>query len=341
MAQDLFSEMAAARQIIELLRSHVEGDDERFRTAALQMAANEARQGHNEFAEEIQKLLASASYELKEQSKQISNAIPFFRAPGELAGLLDVVNPTVGLNNLVLSTELQRRLRRIIKEQSHFGQLREHGLRARQRLLLLGPPGCGKTITAHALAHELGLPLCVVRLDAIFTKFLGETANKLRLVFDAVEKHRAVFLFDEFDSVGLSRGSEHDVGEMRRILNSFLVFIDNMSSHSVVVAASNHPEVLDPALFRRFDEIIEYSMPTPKEIEEVIRCRLATEKTKGIDWLRIVRAASNLSFAEASRMADDAVKERILERKPYLTTDLLLSAIADRKKATPRRRRKK
>ena len=202
----------------------------------------------------------------------------------------------------------------------------------------MGPPGCGKTMTAHALAHELGLPLFIVRLDALFTKFLGETAAKLRQVFDAAEQQRAVFLFDEFDSLGLSRGSQHDVAEMRRVLNSFLVFIDSLRGHSVVVAASNHPEALDPALFRRFDDIIEYSLPTRKELEQLFRQRLAGENTSGLSWSTLLTKSKGLSFAEAARIADDAVKERLIEHKDRLTTELLLAAIADRTKQRQRRK---
>ena len=335
--------MAAARQILELLKSHVAGDEERFRTAALQLAANEARQGHNDVAKEIQRLVEQSNELTRsETGTQAVNSVPFFRPQGDLAGLLEMVEPAVGLNQLVLTPNLEARLRRVVKEQEQIGRLREHNLRPRQRLLLLGPPGCGKSMTAHALAHELGLPLFILRLDALFTKFLGETASKLRQVFEAVEQQRAVFLFDEFDSLGLARGSQHDVAEMRRVLNSFLVFIDNMRGHSLVVAASNHPEALDSALFRRFDDIIEYTMPTREELLQVFRQRLASEDLKGVDWSKILRAAAKLSFAEAVRSADDAVKERLIDQQERLTTHLLLKAITDRYKTSwPGKRPKK
>jgi SpoVK/Ycf46/Vps4 family AAA+-type ATPase len=330
--------MPPARQILEIVRSHVEGDDERFRTAALQLAANEARHGHTEFARQIQQLVEELRRTRFRSDTQNGRSVLFGRPQGELAGLLEVVQPTFGLNHLVLPKPLERRLKRVLKEQKEFGRLREHGLSPRRRILLLGPPGCGKTMTAYALAHELGLPLFVVRLDALFTKYLGETATKLRQVFESAEQQRAVFLFDEFDSLGLARGSQHDVAEMRRVLNSFLVFIDNLRGHSVVVAASNHPEALDSALFRRFDDIIEYSMPSRDELKQLFRQRLAGENTENLEWSKLLTKAKGLSFAEAARIADDAVKERLIEHKDRLTTDLLLSAIADRVKQRRKRR---
>jgi SpoVK/Ycf46/Vps4 family AAA+-type ATPase len=160
----------------------------------------------------------------------------------------------------------------------------------------------------------------------------------LRQVFDSAEQQRAVFLFDEFDSLGLARGSQHDVAEMRRVLNSFLVFIDNLRGHSVVVAASNHPEALDPALFRRFDDIIEYSMPNRHELEQLFRQRLAGENTRPIEWSKVLTQARGLSFAEAARVADDTVKERLIEHKDGITTDVMLAAIADRTKQRRKRR---
>jgi len=331
--------MIPARQILEILRSHVDGDEERFRTAALQLAANEARQGHEEFAHEVKRLVEKSQLtSTSSQSRQAVNSVPFNRPQGDLVGLLDSVQPKIGLNQLVLSSTLEARLRRVVKEQQQYNRINEHGLRPRQKLLLLGPPGCGKTITAHALAHELKLPLYLLRLDALFTKFMGETASKLRLVFDAIERQRAVFLFDEFDSLGLARGAQHYVAEMRRVLNSFLVFIDNMHGNSLVIAASNHPEVLDPALFRRFDDIIEYSMPSRVELLRVFKQSLASENISEVDWPRILKTIGKINFAEAVRIANDAAKEKLIEHLPAINTSLLLKAITERiKKSKPRK----
>lgn len=323
--------MASANQIIEILKSHFSGDDERFRTASLQLAANEARMGHESVAQEIQQVLERAKGSQFDSRLRLSSVA--FNAPNnQLAGLLEAVEPRYGLNSMVLAREIRDRLNRVVKEHRQFNRLHEFDLRPRQRLLLLGPPGCGKTMTAHALAHELSIPLYIVRLDALFTKYLGETASKLRLVFDSVERQRAVFLFDEFDSIGLSRGAQHDVAEMRRVFNSFLVFIDNMRGMSLIIAASNHPEALDPALFRRFDDIVEYSMPTDEEMLALMKRRMMEEPQKRIEWRKVLSLVSGMSFADAERVVDDALKERIIENLPAVTTALLIKTATERKK---------
>jgi len=330
--------MASPQQITALLRSHAADDEERFRAIAMQIAANEAAKGKPEFAAEIRRILeqsgARKAAEVAQHGAQ-SNTVSIIRPQGELAQLIQAVEPSVGLSQIVLSDRLRSRLSRIVREQLHFSRIREHGLRPRQRLLLLGPPGCGKTMTAQALAHDLGLPLFVVRLDALFTKFMGETAAKLRVVFDAIETHRAVFLFDEFDSLGLARGAQHDVAEMRRVLNSLLVFIDNLRGHSLLVAASNHPEALDPALFRRFDDILRYSNPTEKEIEALLRQKLATQLETKFEWRKLVAAGKGLSFAEIARGADEALKEALIEEGASVDTKRVVAALRERAEHIP------
>jgi SpoVK/Ycf46/Vps4 family AAA+-type ATPase len=325
--------MASPQQITALLRSHTAADDERFRAVAMQIAANEAAKGKSEFAAEIKRILGQSSARKAAEAGTTdlqSNSVPFIRLPGEVGQLIQPVEPSVGLAQVVLSEKVRARLSRVVREQLHFSRIREYGLRPRQRILLLGTPGCGKTMTAQALAHDLGLPLFVVRLDALFTKFLGETAAKLRVVFDAIETHRAVFLFDEFDSLGLARGAQHDVAEMRRVLNSLLVFIENLRGHSLLVAASNHPDALDPALFRRFDDILRYSAPTKKEIEALLRQRLATQLETVFEWNKMVAAAKGLSLAEIARAADEALKEALIEEDVHVNTELVVTALRER-----------
>src|SRR5260370_3597717 len=158
-------------------------------------------------------------------------------------------------------------------------------------------------MTASALAGELRLPLFLIRLDGLITKFMGETAAKLRLVFDALQETRGVYLFDEVDALGGSRAQSNDVGEIRRVLNSFLQFLELDQSDSMLIAATNHPQLLDRALFRRFDAVIEYPLPSPEILEAIVRNRLATVRLWAIDWAPGRQAAEGLSHAAATLAA--------------------------------------
>ncbi|MDD5321170.1 MAG: ATP-binding protein [Methylococcales bacterium] len=211
--------MVIANQIKALLKSHVDGDDALFLSIAMQMAAQEAKRGHGKLAKEIRDLIDEAK-----SNRQMSDTtpIPLVKPKGELSNLLNVSYPKLRLVDMVLSANIEARLQRLIKEHKHVQKLRSHGLAPRKKLLLIGPPGTGKTLTASVLAGELGLPLFIVRLESLMTKYMGETAGKLRLIFDTIQQTRGVYLFDEFESIGAQRGNTNDVGEIRRVLNSFL-----------------------------------------------------------------------------------------------------------------------
>src|SRR5690606_29484898 len=199
------------------------------------------------------------------------------------------------------------------------------------KLLLLGPPGTGKTMSAGALAGELGLPLLTIQLDNLITKYMGETAAKLRLVFDAISATRAVYLFDEFDALGGERSASNDVGEIRRVLGSFLQFLEQDESPSLILGATNHPTLLDSALFRRFDAIIEYPLPSPAIIEQIMRSRLGVMDTSSVPWARVVKAAVGLSHAEICRACEAAAKNALLAHRQTINSADLLAALASRK----------
>jgi SpoVK/Ycf46/Vps4 family AAA+-type ATPase len=247
--------MASADQFKALLRSFIDRDDAQFLSIAMQVAAHEAKRGHGKLAEEIKEMIDLAKG--RRAGRELlagREPTPIARPRGELASLVSVTYPHDTLAMMVTSDTVRERLLRIIREQRHFQQIRDHGLSPRRRLLLTGPPGTGKTLTASVLAGELNLPLFLVRLEGLISKFLGETAAKLRLIFDAVRDTRGVYLFDEFDAIASQRGMINEVGEIRRVLNSFLQFIDHEDSNSLIVAATNHPELLDHAVYRRFDD---------------------------------------------------------------------------------------
>jgi SpoVK/Ycf46/Vps4 family AAA+-type ATPase len=322
--------MATATQIKALLQSHGSGDDERFYAIALQVAAAEARRGHATVAHEIQKLVDQAKQ--RRETPRAAHSIFHVAQPiGEAAELLEEVQTGCKVSDLILADSVRERIHRIVEEQQNLSRLKEHGLRPRQRLLFTGPPGCGKTMTASALAGELFLPLFVVRLDALITRYLGESLAKLRVVFDAVNRTRAVYLFDEFDSIGYTRDFTGDVGEMRRLLNAFLTFIERLSSNSLVIAATNHGERLDKALYRRFDDLIEFGLPGENEIWRTIETRLFGIPVSTLHRDQILSAARGLSFAEITRACEEATKDMLLRGKKTILTASLVTALTERR----------
>jgi SpoVK/Ycf46/Vps4 family AAA+-type ATPase len=214
---------------------------------------------------------------------------------------------------MVLSDNVKESLERVINEQKKWEILKKHNLFPKRKLLLTGAPGTGKTMTAQALAGELGLSVYIIRLDGLISKYMGESIAKLRMIFDAMEEHRAVYLFDEFDSIGSHRDSGQDVGEIKRVLNSFLINIEKDQSNSLIVAATNLPEHLDKALFRRFDDVISYPLPELDQITLAIK--KATQGytfSQKINYKKLALKAIGLNYSDIIKACEDAIKEMIL-----------------------------
>jgi SpoVK/Ycf46/Vps4 family AAA+-type ATPase len=306
-----------------MLRSRAEGDEEMFFSIALQIAAAEARQGRRATAEELRSEVDKARAKV---SRGASVAIPFAAPRGNLEGLLEMREPRFKLSDVVLNEKLVARFGDILRQQRKRDWLREHGKTPNRRILFVGPPGSGKTMSAEALAGELHLPLYVIRLEGMITRYMGETAAKLRLIFDETSRRRGVYLFDEFDAVGGQRSATNDVAEMRRVLNSFLQFMEEgNSTDSMIICSTNHPSLLDRALLRRYDVVLEFDAPTAKQIQKLITVNLGSVKAPKLAWKQIIAAAENLSQSEIVRATDDAVKTAILdERRQIVTEDLLL-----------------
>jgi SpoVK/Ycf46/Vps4 family AAA+-type ATPase len=324
--------MATADQVKALIRSHADGDDTRFYAIAMQVAAQAARSGHGKFAQELRELVDQVKARAKAtEPARGPKPVPLAQPRGELAGLLTVGYPETRVADMALPEVLGARLERVLTEQRERDRLREHGFSPMRKLLLVGPPGTGKTMTAAALAGELGLPLFSIQLDGLITKYMGETAAKLRLVFDAIQSTRGVYLFDEFDALGGERGSKNDVGEIRRVLNSFLQFLEQDDSDSIVLGATNHVGLLDRALFRRFDAVLEYSLPTEEIATRVMRGRLALLDTSNIEWHAAAKAAEGLSHAEIAMACEQAAKNAILDHTTAVRDTELVAALAERR----------
>ena len=324
--------MATSDQVKALIRSHADGDDSRFYAIAMQVAAQAARSGHGKFAQELRELVD----QVKARAKALEpvrgpKPVPLAQPRGELAGLLTVGYPKTRVVDMALTDALRGRLDRVLTEQRQRDRIREHGFAPMRKLLLVGLPGTGKTMTAAALAGELGLPLFSIQLDGLITKYMGETAAKLRLVFDAIQSTRGVYLFDEFDALGGERGTKNDVGEIRRVLNSFLQFLEQDESDSLVLGATNHVGLLDRALFRRFDAVLEYALPTVEIAARVMRARLGLLDTSAIDWNAAAKAAEALSHAEIAMACEQAAKNAILDHSTSARNSELALALEERR----------
>lgn len=322
----------STKHILALLNSHIDGDEDQLLSIALQIAAQEARQGRSEDAEKLKRLVQKARDQRRiGKPAGGQTPIPLARPRGELQGLVESTYPKVKLLNMVLSDDIAKRLIRIVHQQQERVTLREHGQTPATHMLLVGPPGTGKTMTASALAGELHLPLFTVRLEALFSRFLGETAGKLRLLFDQIAQTRGVYLLDEFDAIGARRGDPNDVGEIRRVLNSVLAFMEEPNStDSLVLAATNHVEILDEALARRFDEVIEYKLPDTASARTIIERRLGKFKFTTKSWLALEKVLEGLSPGELVRAADAVVKDAILEGASKVLPEALRDALENR-----------
>lgn len=324
--------MATAELITEMVRAHTQGDERRWRNLLSQLIAAESRAGHTRQAARLRELLAEARESSPERAahRESTGPIQLARAPRDLADVLDVRYSEVKLLDLVLPDMLRTSVQRVLDEQRMAGRLAEHGLNPRRRLLLHGPPGCGKTMTAYALAGELSLPLARVRLEILFNRYLGETAATLTDIFDHIRRVRAVYLFDEFDALGKHRSDEYDVGEAKRVVGTFLQLLDTDDSDSLIVAATNLAGSLDHALLRRFDDVLEFPHPTEAAATALLRRLLRSVPLGDDDILRLGRRAVGLSFADVRAAVDNARKAAILSDDDHPTVDHIAAELASR-----------
>ncbi|MBM6596523.1 AAA family ATPase [Microvirga pudoricolor] len=320
--------MASAQQLIGLVKSHAEGDESRFFDLAMQLAAAEAQKGHTRLAEQLRQWAEAGQAPTKVSRP---NFTPITAPRGDLAGLLSASYPTTRLADVILPLHLEDELAHVVTETRMTERLEEKGLRPRRRLLLAGPPGTGKTLSAAALAGELKFPLFTVLLHGLITKFMGETAQKLRMIFDAVRTTRGIYLFDEIDALAATRGSENDIGEARRILNSFLQFLDEDMGPSIIVATTNIPQILDRAVLRRFDLVLSYEMPAGSAIEKAMRRRLTGFDIRQVNWPEVARCAEGLSTADVIAAGEDAARRAVLGGSSLIETLALIASLERRR----------
>nr|WP_228508773.1 ATP-binding protein [Herbiconiux sp. VKM Ac-1786] len=222
------------------------------------------------------------------------------------------------------------RIERIVVEQRKKSLFEDHGLRPRRKVLLHGPPGTGKTLTAAALAGELKLPFARVRLEVLFSRYLGETASTLNDIFSEAGRVKGVYLFDEFDALGSQRADSSDIGEMRRIVGTFLQLLDSDESESIFIAATNIPANLDSALFRRFDDVIEYDGPDHEARVQLIRRMTRAEKFPLPALKDLAASAQSSSLADLTAAVNEARKSALIAGRTQVSASEIADAIAER-----------
>lgn len=303
--------MANKDQIKALIDSFFNEDNERFITIALQVAATAAKKGNGELARELKDIIDKGRNR-EHVKKENEKVLKFNKLNQDVSNLLSVTYSETKLSDATFSSEIELKLKKVIHEQTQRALLRGHGLEPSSKLLLVGPPGTGKTLTANILAAELKIPLYTVQFEGLLSKYMGESAAKLKLIFDQISQERGVYLFDEFDAIGAKRDKDNDIGEIRRVLNSFLQLLEHQKSDSLIIAATNHPELLDNALFRRFDLSIDYKNPDRKVIEALLKDHLYLFIKNSINWGQAAAFAEGMNHAEIVKACNEIAKEIIL-----------------------------
>lgn len=251
--------MPRADLLVNLVKAGTEGDQQLLRTTVEALAAEERAKHHHQLADKLEQNLRAAN--APRLTREVARSYD-----GGHGGLLYEVQPRRTLEDVILEHSTYIAIKEMLEEQHRKDLLRSYALEPRHRVLLSGPPGNGKTVLAEAIARELMVPFFVVRYEAVIGSFLGETSARLKRLFDFVRTHQCVLFFDEFDTLGKERGDTHETGEIKRVVSSLLLQIDSLPSHVVVVTATNHPELLDRAVWRRFEVRLHLPSPTKAQV---------------------------------------------------------------------------
>lgn len=314
--------MARADLVKKMFKSYASGQHDAFMEAAQDVILDERKKQHVVLANELTRLLNGA----KPSSNYSMDLQPIPKDPEKGLPLFDIKIPSKKMGDIFITKEQQSDLWGVLREVRQWEILEMYDLRPSQKLLFCGPPGCGKTITAEALASELDLPLLYVRFDGLVSSLLGETASNLSRVFEYASKGEWVVFFDEFDAIGRSRDDNTEHGELKRVVNTFLQLLDRFEGRSLVIAATNFEQSLDPALWRRFDEVFRFEKPNQETILLLIT-KLLKRHFKKIDLLREISISLvGFSHADIERICLDAIKRIVLDGGLYIEEqDLYIS----------------
>lgn len=322
--------MARADLLKKLFRSFKSADNEAFIKAAELVIDEERKKNHGVLADELKTILHSEQRNSPKSISVLQTQLP--KDVDKNTSLFEVKFPDRFFNDLVLSEGIKDDLLNITKDFQYWDVLVNNGLHPNNKILFCGPPGCGKTITAEAIAGELGLPLLYVRFDSVISSFLGETSTNIRKVFDYASNGSWVIFFDEFDAIGRSREDSSEHGELRRVVNAFLQLIDNFLGKSIIIAATNFEKSLDHALWRRFSEIVKFEPPTTEEAQQLLKKGLSRFIGPENKFVEVSNSLTGFSQADIARVCQEVGKRCILDSRHHFTISDLQVAIDREKK---------
>ncbi|HBK68744.1 MAG TPA: AAA family ATPase [Firmicutes bacterium] len=320
--------MARADLLKKLFSSFKQDDKEMFYTVATEIIEDEKKKNHGILANDL-KLILNGNYQMK-KTNTLSPSTP--KDKDRDMSLVEIMYPEKYFSDLIVSEEKIDQLEQIIKEFNNWDVLVSNGVFPIRRALFYGPPGCGKTLSAQALAGELGIPMLYVRFDALISSYLGETASNIRKIFDYAKKDSWLIFFDEFDAIGRSRNDSTEHGEIKRVVNAFLQQIDNFKGRSLIIAATNFEQSLDYAIWRRFDETIRFDMPSNEEKTKLFDLKMNRFKGPSHVIEQYLNELEAFSHSDIEKVCQIIIKRCILEGKKIYTKNDIEYAVEKQKK---------
>lgn len=318
--------MASAKVLRQLIRAGSGGDIVAFKAASKSIIEEERQKQHHLLANDLEQILYGESKPIA--SGTLSRLLPSIPTDKERGlPLLDIRQSQRSLEELILSKVALASIEDVLEEHRRADTLRTYGLQPSSKVLFFGPPGCGKTMAAEIIAFELDLPLAIVRIDTLVSSYLGETAANLRKVFDFIEQNAVVALFDEFDALGKERADNSEHGELRRVVNAVLQMMDAYRGKSLLIAATNHEQILDSAVWRRFDDTLEFPLPTAELLPQILQLKLrGVRRQFETDAPALAKMFKGLSPADIERIVRRAIKHMILRNQEFLAIKDLTQA---------------
>ncbi|MFA5413914.1 MAG: ATP-binding protein [Methanoregula sp.] len=319
---------------IELLfKAFLEKDESLFQEVAQQIIDEEEKKNHRLLSAKLKQILAETPSGKKDLSYQRKSIPPIPRDNEKGFPLLEVKKTYFTWNDLVIPKEILDILQEIPKEHENSVLFSSYGLKPRNKILLCGPPGTGKTLSAKILSSEIGYPLIVVKFESVISSFLGETATNLRKIFDYIEKGKWVVLFDEFDIIGKKRDDPSEHGEIKRVVNNFMLMLENYEGESILVASTNHPQILDSGVWRRFDDVIRFDLPDTHCRRHIFEKKLEVIKKEGrFDLEGFAEDTDGFSGSDIEQTVTRAVKRALLNSRKTVSFDDIMASVQRQKK---------